>query len=185
MASKAGESRLAARYALALFELADDQKKLDVVADDLRAFDAAAAESEDLHHLIHSPVLSRREQGAAIAAILETSGADELTRNFVGIVAANRRLFRLHDMIDAYLAELARRRGEITAEVTSARTLNKQQTKTVEEALRQVVGGKVALSLEVDPSLIGGLVVKIGSRMVDSSLKTQLDKMKLVMKGAG
>ncbi len=185
MAGKAGESGLAARYALALFELADEHKKLDRVADDLRTLDAAIAESGDLRRLMRSPVISRADQGRAFAAVLESAGADDLTRRFVGVVAANRRLFALRDMIAAYLAELAARRGEVTAEVTSARRLSEAQGRAIEAALRRVVGRKVSLVLTVDPSLIGGLVVKVGSRMIDSSLRTQLQRMKLAMKGAG
>ena len=185
MASKAGESGMAARYALALFELADEQQKLDVVADDLRALDSAITENEDLRRMMASPVLGRGVQGQAIEAILEQAGADELTRRFVGVSAGNRRLYALRNIIEAYLAELASRRGEITAEVTSAKALSEEQTRAVEEALQRVEGRNVALSMKVDPALIGGLVVKVGSRMVDSSLKTQLERMKLVMKGAG
>ncbi len=184
MASKAGDTGVAARYALALFELADEQRKLDQVADDLRSLDAMIADNDDLQRLVRNPVVSRAESGRAMAALLESAGADQLTRNFIGLVAANRRLFALPAMIRGYLAELAERRGEITAEVTSAQQLSPAQTESLEAALRSAVGGKVALSVDVDPALIGGLVVKVGSRMVDSSLKTQLQKMKLAMKGA-
>lgn len=184
MASKAGDTGVAARYALALFELADEQRKLDQVADDLRSLDSMIADSDDLQRLIRNPVVSRAESGGAMAALLESAGADQLTRNFIGLVAANRRLFALPAMIRGYLAELAERRGEITAEVTSAQQLSPAQTESLEAALRSAVGGKVALSVDVDPALIGGLIVKVGSRMVDSSLKTQLQKMKLAMKGA-
>lgn len=184
MASKAGDTGVAARYALALFELADEQRKLDQVADDLRSLDAMIAENDDLQRLVRNPVVSRADSGRAMAALLESAGADQLTRNFIGLVAANRRLFALSAMIRGYLAELAERRGEITAEVTAAQQLSPAQTESLEAALRSAVGGKVALSVDVDPALIGGLVVKVGSRMVDSSLKTQLQKMKLAMKGA-
>lgn len=184
MASKAGDTGVAARYALALFELADEQRKLDQVADDLRSLDSMIAENDDLQRLVRNPVVSRAESGRALAALLESAGADQLTRNFIGLVAANRRLFALSAMIRGYLAELAERRGEVTAEVTSAQQLSPAQTESLEAALRSALGGKVALSVDVDPTLIGGLVVKVGSRMVDSSLKTQLQKMKLAMKGA-
>jgi F-type H+-transporting ATPase subunit delta len=119
-----------------------------------------------------------------MAALLERIGGDELTQKFIGLVSANRRLFALPGIIKAYLAQLAKRRGEVTAEVVSARKLSDSQSMALEAALRSALGGKVALALSVDPSLIGGLVVKVGSRMVDSSLKTQLQKMKLAMKGA-
>ena len=185
VASKAGESGMAARYALALFELADEQRKLDVVADDLKALDAAIEENEDLRRMMASPVIGRDAQGQAIGEILKQAGADDLTQRFVSVSAANRRLYAIRDIIKAYLAELAKRRGEVTAEVTSALALSEEQTRAVEDALQRVEGRNVALSLKVDPALIGGMVVKVGSRMIDSSLKTQLDRMKLVMKGAG
>jgi F-type H+-transporting ATPase subunit delta len=184
LASKAGDTGVAARYALALFELADEQRKLDQVADDLKSVSSLLRESADLRRLTGNPVVSRADSGRAMAALLERIGADELTRKFIGLVAANRRLFVLPAMIKAFLADLARRRGEVTAEVIAARKLSDNQSQALEAALRTALGGKVALSLAVDPSLIGGLVVKVGSRMVDSSLKTQLQKMKLAMKGA-
>jgi len=184
LASKAGDTGVAARYALALFELADEQRKLDQVANDLKSIDSLLIESADLRRLIGNPVVSRGESGRAMASLLERIEADELTQKFVGLVAANRRLFALPGMIKSYLAELADRRGEITAEVVSATRLTDNQSQALETALRGAVGGKVALSVAVDPSLIGGLVVKVGSRMVDSSLKTQLQKMKIAMKGA-
>ena len=184
MASKAGDTGVAARYALALFELADEQRKLDQVASDLKSIDSLLIESADLRRLIGNPVVSRAESGRAMASLIERMGADELTRKFIGLVAVNRRLFALPGIIKAFLAELASRRGEVTAEVVSATKLTDSQSMALEAALRGSVGGKVSLSVAVDPSLIGGLVVKVGSRMIDSSLKTQLQKMRIAMKGA-
>lgn len=184
MASKAGDTGVAARYALALFELADEQRKLDQVADDLRAIDGLIGESDDLRLLLRNPVVSRAESGRAIAALMDRTGADPLTQNFTGLVAANRRLFALPAIIKAYLAELAERRGEITADVVSAQALTPAQTEALKASLHTATGDKVTLSLDVDPNLIGGLTVKVGSRMVDSSLRTQLQKLKLAMKGA-
>jgi F-type H+-transporting ATPase subunit delta len=184
LAVSSGETGVASRYALALFELADEAKQLDEVADDLRTVDAAIAESGDLQRLVRSPVISRNAAAAAMTAILEKTEARELTRNFIGLVAANRRLFALRAMIRAYLAELAGRRGEVTAEVTSAIPLDDAQTEAIADALRKAVGSKVAVNVHVDPGLIGGLVVRVGSRMVDFSMRTKLEKMKLAMKGA-
>lgn len=184
MASKAGDTGVAARYALALFELADEQRKLDQVANDLKSIDSMLKESAELRRLIGNPVVSRAESGRAMASLIEAIGVDELTRKFIGLVAVNRRLFALPGMIKSFLAELAERRGEVTAEVVSATKLSDSQSQALEAALRSSLGGKVALSVDVDPSLIGGLVVKVGSRMVDSSLKTQLQKMRIAMKGA-
>jgi F-type H+-transporting ATPase subunit delta len=178
-----GLAGLAERYAAALYELADEAKALDAVADDLRRLRDLIAESADLARLTRSPVLSRADQVRAITAVLRQAGANELTTRFVGSVAENRRLFALTAMIKAYLAELARRRGEVAAEVVSAHKLNEAQVAAVTDSLRRVVGSKVSVDLKVDPALIGGLVVRVGSRMVDSSIRTKLQRLQLAMKG--
>lgn len=178
-----GLTGLAERYAAALYELAEAEKSLDAVADDLRRLRDLIGESTDLARLIRSPVLSRADQVKAITAVLAKAGANELTRRFVGTVAQNRRLFALGAMIKAYLAELAGRRGEIAAEVTSARKLSDAQVSAVTDNLRKVVGAKISVDLKVDPALIGGLVVRVGSRMVDSSIRTKLQRLQLAMKG--
>jgi F-type H+-transporting ATPase subunit delta len=178
-------SGLPGRYALALLELADEDKALDQVADDLRAVQRMIGESEDLRRLIRSPLFTREQQAAALAAILEKAGLGAATRRFAQVLAGNRRLFILPQIIDAYLAELARRRGEVTAHVTSATDLSAAQRTTLIEALKSTVGGKVTIDVTVDRSLIGGLIVKVGSRMVDSSLRSKLQRLQLVMKGVG
>ncbi|BBK34151.1 ATP synthase F1 subcomplex delta subunit [Stella humosa] len=184
MAAKASESAgLAERYASALYELADERRSVDTVAEDLRRLRTMLSDSPDLDRLVRSPVLSRDQQGKAIAAISEQAGFDALTRNFLGLLARNRRLFAVTGMIAAFLAELARRRGELTAHVTSAAPLSESQLATVTDSLRRAVGGKVSVDLSVDPSLLGGLVVRVGSRMVDSSLRTKLQRLELAMKG--
>ncbi len=180
-----GLSGLPGRYALALLELADERKQLDPVAEDLRGLKATIAESEDLRRLIRSPVFTRDQQGRAMTAILDRAGVGELTRRFVLLVARNRRLFALDRMIAAYLAELARRRGEITARVTSATALDDEQQRALVETLRNEVGAKVQVELEVDPSLIGGLIVRVGSRMIDNSIRSKLQRLQLAMKGTG
>ncbi len=179
-----GVGGVAGRYALALLELAEEQGSLDPVADDLRDIRTMIAESDDLRRLLRSPLFGRAQQESAIGAVLEKAGIGELTRKFVLVVAHNRRLFALADMIEAYLAELARKRGEVTAKVTSARPLNDEQTKALTEALRRAVGSKVTVESAVDADLLGGLVVRVGSRMVDASLKTKLMKLQQAMKGA-
>lgn len=181
----AGTGGLAARYAAALFDLADSHKAIDRVASDLSDLRAMIAGSDDLRAFIRSPLRSREDQGRAMAALLQQAGASDLVRKFVGLVAQNHRLFALPAMIDEFLAELARRRGEMRAEVTAAKPLTEQQQAGLAEAIRRSVGGKVAVDVKVDPGLIGGLVVKIGSRMVDSSLKTKLQRLQLAMKGVG
>jgi F-type H+-transporting ATPase subunit delta len=176
---------LAGRYALALYELADQNKQLDAVAEDLRQLRTAIDESAELKSLIRSPVYGRAQQAKAISAILEKFGADPLVRRFVGVVAENGRLFALPRMIDAFVAELRRRRGEVTARVISARALSEAQRSELADTLQKKVGGKIQIDTEVDPSLLGGLVVQVGSRMVDGSLKSKLERMKFAMKGVG
>ncbi len=184
-ADSTSASGLAGRYAAALFELADDKKELDSVAADLRGLREILKGSEDLQRLIRSPLYSREQQSQALTAILEKSGAGDLTRRFVLTVGQNRRLFALPQMIDAFLAELARRRGEVTAEVTSAAPLSDAQQGALDKVLRKEYGDKVQLDLKVDESLIGGLIVRVGSRMIDGSLKSKLRKLEFAMKGIG
>ncbi len=176
---------IAERYASALYELADESKALDQVAADLKAIRAMMASSADLMRLIRSPVLGRSEQAKAVSALADKAGFSGLTGRFLGTLASNRRLFALASVIDAFLAELARRRGEATADVTSAVALTPAQTQALEEALKSVVGSKVSVDLKVDQSLIGGLVVRVGSRMIDTSLATKLRRLRLAMKGVG
>jgi F-type H+-transporting ATPase subunit delta len=178
-----GVSGIADRYATALFDLADEHKVLDQVADDLRGLRAMLSESADLRRMVQSPVLSRAEQAKGIAAIAECAGCDALTRKFLGLVAQNRRLFAVPGMISAFLAKLAARRGEVTAEVTSAQELTPAQLASVNEQLRRAMGSKIAVEVKVDPTLLGGLVVKVGSRMVDASLRSKLHRLQLAMKG--
>jgi F-type H+-transporting ATPase subunit delta len=178
-------SQLAERYATALFELCDEQKALDVVASDLVSLRSALAESAALRDVLRSPTLSRSVQARAMDAVLAAGGAHMLTRNLVQVAARNGRLFVVPDVVDAFLAELARRRGEMTAKVVSATALSSSQQAALEDALKGVVGAKVAIDVSVDPALIGGMIVKIGSRMIDSSLRTKLNKLQLAMKGVG
>ncbi|MEA2754428.1 MAG: F-type H+-transporting ATPase subunit delta [Aliidongia sp.] len=184
LASEAtGLSGLAGRYATALFDLADQEKALDAVAADLRALGAMIAGSADLTRLIRSPVLSRDSQAAAMAALLARADFAPMTRNFVGLVARNRRLFALPDMIAGYLQLLAQRRGEIRAEVTAAQEMSPAQVTAINDQLKRAVGSKVAVEIRVDPAIIGGLVVKVGSRMVDGSLRSKLHRLQLAMRG--
>ncbi len=180
-----GLSGLPGRYALAMLDLADERNQLDPVAEDLRGLKAAIDGSDDLRRLIRSPLYTRDQQSRAMTAILDQAGVGDLTRRFVLLVARNRRLFALDRMIAAYLAELARRRGEITARVTSATTLNDEQQRTLLETLRREVGAKVQVEVEVDPSLIGGLIVRVGSRMIDNSIRNKLQRLQLARKGVG
>lgn len=180
-----GATGIAGRYATALFELAEREKALDAVAGDLRALRQMKAESADLNRLIVSPIIGRDEQAKAVVALADAAKFSALTRNTLGVMAQNRRLFAIDGVISEFLARLSDSRGEMTAEVTSATPLNDSQRKAVEEALRQSMGVKVAVETKVDSSLLGGLVVRVGSRMVDSSLRTKLQKLQLAMKGIG
>lgn len=184
-AESTGISGLAERYAAALFELADERHALDAVAGDMRELRAMLHASGDLMRLVRSPVLSRADQGKAMAVLAEDAKLSKLSADFIAIVARNRRLFAVPAMIDAYLSKLAERRGEITAEIVAAQQLSKAQEDALGEQLRRVVGGRVTLDVRVDPSLLGGMIVKIGSRMVDGSLKGQLQRLQLSMRGIG
>ena len=155
------------------------------VIGDLTALRQLLAESADLDRLVRSPVLGRDEQAKGIAAVMDKAKAHALTAKFIGTVAMNRRLFALKDMIDAFLAELARRRGEASAEVTTAVKLTDKEVEAVTESLRKVMGQKVAVNLSVDPAVIGGMIVRVGSRMIDSSIRTKLQRLRLAMKGVG
>lgn len=177
-------SGLPGRYANALFELADEQGALDGVRDDLIGLRTMIGEAPDLARVLTSPVIGRDEQAAAVDAVMERAGIGDLTRRFVNVVARNRRLFALPGMIDVYRALLAERRGEVTAEVTSARPLSASQRSALETALMRAVGANVSIDARVEPGILGGLIVKVGSRMVDSSLRTKLDKLQISMKGA-
>jgi F-type H+-transporting ATPase subunit delta len=181
----AGVSGLAERYAAALFDIADERRTLDEVASDLRQLRGMLAESVDLSRLVRSPVLTRGEQGKAFSALAERAGFVPLVRDFLAVVAKNRRLFAIPAMIEAYLAKLAERRGEVTAEVIAAQPLSETQFALLSEQLRRSVGRRVSVDTRVDPGLIGGMIVKVGSRMVDGSLKSKLHRLQLAMKGIG
>jgi len=140
-------------------------------------------ESPELARLIRSPVLSRDVQARAMATITEKAELGTTVRNLVGLVAKNRRLFALNGIISGFLALLAARRGEVTAEVTAAQALTKGQLSAINEELNRAIGSKVAVDVRVDPAIIGGLVVKVGSRMVDGSLRTKLTRLQLAMRG--
>jgi F-type H+-transporting ATPase subunit delta len=184
-AESTGISGLAERYAAALFDLADERHELDAVAGDMRELRAMLQASTDLMRLVRSPVLSRAEQGKAMAALVADAKLSQLAADFIAIVARNRRLFAVPAMIEAYLNKLAERRGEVTAEVIAAQELTKAQEDALGEQLRRVVGSRVTVDVRVDPGLLGGMIVKIGSRMVDGSLKGQLQRLQLSMRGIG
>lgn len=178
-------SGVAERYASALFELARDGGQLDAVTADLAGFSALLEESPDLRRLVRSPVFSADDQLRAVAAVLERAGIKGLTANFIRLVAKNRRLFAVPDMIRGYRQLLARHRGEVAAEVLSAEPLSETHVAALRQALKSSLGKDVDLDQKVDPALIGGMIVRIGSRMIDSSLRTKLNHLRIAMKEAG
>jgi F-type H+-transporting ATPase subunit delta len=178
-------SGMAGRYASALFELALDNKATDAVKGDLDRFDAAVADSADLNRLVRSPVFGADEQLKALSAILDKAEITGLAANFLRVITTNRRLFAVRDMIRAYRALVAKHKGEVTAQVTVAEALNDKNFDALKSALKSVTGGKdIDMDVKVDPAIIGGLIVKVGSRMVDSSLRTKLNAIKFAMKEA-
>ena len=177
------QASLAGRYAIALFELADEQKQLDAVGASLAALAQALAESEDFRTLTTSPLIGREEAVQAVTATAEAMKLDPITANFLGVLARNRRLSRLGEVIRAFNLLAARHRGEISAEVTSARPLDDGQVDAIRNNLRARYGSDIALDLNVDPAILGGLVVKIGSRMIDGSIRTKLNTLAQAMKG--
>jgi F-type H+-transporting ATPase subunit delta len=176
---------MAGRYATALFELALENKAVDAVKKDLDQFDALIADSADLNRLVRSPVFDADEQLKALSAILAKAGIDGLAANFLRVITTNRRLFAVRDMIRAYRVLVARHKGEVTAHVTVAEKLSDTHLEALKSALKSVTSGKdIDLDVKIEPAIIGGLIVKVGSRMVDSSLRTKLNSIKLAMKEA-
>ena len=183
LASEAtGVSGLAERYAAALFDLAEERRLLDEIAEELAQLRSMLQASGDFLRLIRSPILSRDDQAKAIGALAQHAGLSQVMRNFLGVVARNRRLFVIPAIIEAFLQELARRRGEVNAQVIAARPLSEVQLAALNEQLRHSIGSRVSVDLRVDPGLIGGMVVKVGSRMVDASIKSKLQRLQLAMK---
>ncbi|CAI8242918.1 MAG: ATP synthase subunit delta [SAR116 cluster bacterium] len=175
---------LAGRYAGALYALAEESGKIDAVVKDMNGVAELVSANQDMRMLVESPAITWAEQTKAVTAVLEKGGADTLTVKFVGTVASNGRLHALSRIISAFLAEHARRRGEVSAEVISAVEMDDARRARVEQAVSKLAGSdKLSLSMRVDPSLIGGLVVRIGSRMIDTSIRTKLNRLETAMKG--
>jgi len=175
---------MAGRYATALFDLARETNTVDSVKADLERFDALVAGIGDLERLVRSPVFSADEQLHALSAVLDRTGIGGLAAQFLKLVTANRRLFAARQMIKGYRELVAKHKGEATAEVTVAEKLNDEHVEALRAALKSVSGKDVDLDIKIDPAIIGGLVVKLGSRMVDTSLRTKLNAIKHAMKEA-
>ncbi|HSZ65174.1 MAG TPA: F0F1 ATP synthase subunit delta [Xanthobacteraceae bacterium] len=177
-------SGMAARYATALFDLAKEANAIDSVQADLARFDALIAGSADLLRLVRSPAFTTDEQLQALTAVLDRAGIGGLAGNFLKLVTSNRRLFAVRDMIRAFGELVAQHMGEATAQITVAEPLKDEHAQALRAALKSVSGKNVALDINVDPAIIGGLIVKLGSRMVDTSLRTKLNAIKHAMKEA-
>jgi len=177
------QASLAGRYAIALFELAYEQNALDAVAASLAAVREALVESEEFRTLTASPLIGRDDKVRAVAAAAEAMKIDPITANFLRVLAHNRRLAQLDGVIRAFFILAARHRGEISAEVVSAHPLDEGQVDALRKNLRTRFGSDIAVDLQVDPAILGGLVVKIGSRMIDGSIRTKLNNLALAMKG--
>jgi F-type H+-transporting ATPase subunit delta len=178
-------SGVAGRYATALFELARDEKSVDVVKADVDRFDAMIAQSPDLTRLVRSPVFTAEAQAKALSAVLDAAALSGTAAKFLKVLTINRRLFVVRDVIKAFGVLVAKFKGEVSADVTVAESLSDKNLDALKTALKSVTGQDVSLNVKVDPAIIGGLVVKVGSRMVDSSLRTKLNSIKNAMKEAG
>jgi len=177
------EQGLAGRYATAVFELADETRSLPALENDLAALKSALKASKDLNHVVRSPAFSEADQSKAMKAVLAQMGAGDLATKFILTLAAKRRLFALPEIITSFENILARHRGEVKAEVTSARALDDGELAELKATLKSRLGREPRLDTKVDPSLLGGLVVKVGSRMIDSSLRTKLTGIRAAMRG--
>ncbi|GJL98502.1 MAG: ATP synthase subunit delta [Methyloligella sp.] len=176
---------MAGRYATALFELARENNQLDQVSGDLNKFKAMLEESTDLQRLVESPVFSAETQEQAIAALLKKADFGPITEKFFSVVTGNRRLDAITNIIRDFGKLLSDHRGEVTAEATSASELNEEQQTKLRAALKDIAGQDIELITKVDPAILGGLIVKIGSRQIDDSLRTKLNNMKTRMKEVG
>ena len=176
---------IAARYATAMFELATEAKALDALEADVFALEAVLADSADLSDLITSPIYSRDETEAAIGAVAAAMGLNDMTGNTLRLMAAKRRLFVVPALLRALRAQIAEHKGEVTADVISAKALTKTQSDKLAKALKASVGKDVNLNATVDESLIGGLVIKVGSKMIDSSIRSKLNALQNTMKEVG
>jgi F-type H+-transporting ATPase subunit delta len=174
---------LAGRYASALFDLARDQRQIDSVGRSLDALSQALVDSKDFAELVASPLVGRDEAGKAFAAIAPQIGLDPITANFLGVLARNGRKGELRNVIRAFRRLAAEHRGEVTADVTTARPLNDDQLAALKSQLRTRAGRDVAIDATVDPGILGGIVVKLGSQQIDASIRTKLNRLASAMKG--
>lgn len=183
MASQSTSGAAALRYATALVDIAMESGKVDAVEKDLIDFQNILAESQDLQNLTKSPLISRTDKQNSVQAIAVKAKFQDITSNFLALLAQNNRLNMVQSVINAVLMELSRRRGEVSAQVQSAFALTKDQEKALQESLAKAMGQAVAVNVEVNKDLIGGMVVTVGSQMIDDSVKRKLERLKIAMKG--
>lgn len=177
-----GSSEIATRYAAAFLELADEEKALTKAESDLQTLRKMFEESNELQMVVRNPLLTRDDLVRAMGALCDKAGLCEIVAKFVGTVAQNRRAHALPEIIDAIQAELSRRKGEVEAEVISAEKLTAAQEKSISTMLKKSLGSDVIISTVVDKDIMGGLIVRVGSQMIDNSLKTKMQRLKRAMK---
>jgi len=178
-------SSLAGRYATALFDLALEAKAIDAVANDMEGLKTLVETNDEFKALVTSPLLSRDEQSKAVLAIAEKAKAHKLITNFLGVLAEGRRLNALSGIVRAFETLVARHKGEVSADIVSAAALDDAQVKALAESLKASLKQDVKVNMRVDESLLGGMIVKVGSKQIDSSIKTKLNRLTVAMKGAG
>jgi F-type H+-transporting ATPase subunit delta len=183
LASQNTSGAAALRYATALVDIAIESGKADAVEKDLIAFQNALNDSQDLRQLTQSPLISRQDKQASVQAIAARAKFQDITSNFLALLAQNNRLNMVLGIINAVRMELSRRRGEISANVQSAFALTKDQEKALQDSLAKAMGQAVAVNVDVNKDLIGGMVVTVGSQMIDDSVKRKLERLKIAMKG--
>lgn len=176
--------QVATRYAAALIDMADKAKSIEIIEKDFDSLQAMIADSKDLQILIDNPLFNRTQQGAAMAALSSKARFNDLTNRFLGVLVQNRRLPMLPAVIRAAKAELTRRRGGVEAKVQTAFALSPDQTKALQKSLTDAMGSNVALNVEVNKDLIGGMIVTVGSRMVDDSVRRKLERLKRALSGS-
>lgn len=182
MSSSHSESKIVCRrYAEALFELAQDNKSLDTIEGDLQSLHQAILVSSELVDFLESPVYDRKTQENAVTTIAKKAKCQDLTISFLGVLAHNRRLGALHGIIHAFFDLMAKNRGEVTAKIKTAQPMTKAQEKDLAETLKKSIGSEVRLSFDIDESLLGGMVILMGSTMIDNSVKRKLADLHSVM----
>lgn len=182
MAGKTGNQAIARRYATAFFELASEQSQIDVIAGDLTTIEALLASGGDMDRFIHNTTLRRADQVKALSALAAQFKLSKLSEKLLGVVAQNRRLPDLGAIVASAQELIAEHRGEVTAEVTAAQALDQSQIEAIASNLKKVLGKNVQVNLHVDAAIMGGLIVKVGSRLIDSSVKTKLERLHRALK---